>query len=561
MIKSILVLFYFLTIYTLTGHAQQNLIQNGDFEANWAVPPLDWDGHWINMASSKSEKTVYGYSIPKEIKAQNKSNFLCMFLSESMMPFDKKESQGSASFTATPIKVSTSKVYEVSVKVYYPSSNPKFDFRKHFGISFDDFKLTKLSSAIFDLPFLQIKDSLKFDTWQTFTWRVNFCKPYKFLKIGLYNPNPEKKVLDIEGQHASCGYFIDDVSMKEVNMSPSEKDLFCVVSLPKDRLYTPDPIEHPLDKNWFSSPDIQEFIKSYVQLAPDRILSISCFTDKATWSELVEKQIKKEVINKFNLKDKNLNLTFFDNQKSGIKKSYLTLDVAPYTIAISRNLQRKAVLNTHNPALACQYLKDWLVLNQSNKDVIDLELTLIKELEPLKSAPCWQEVQTEINKKYKKLPKPILAKSLDSLHLMDQRLRNSSIFSDFSFVDADTLLWKEEDKEIDYQKADSINLHTLLSLIGNSFPAISEVGYTAAKGAFFVLQHSNTEVMQRYLPLIEQKCKQNETKWEWYAMMFDRIETYQNKPQVYGTQSRGNFKYSLEETNKLRAKMGLEPIR
>jgi tetratricopeptide (TPR) repeat protein len=112
-------------------------------------------------------------------------------------------------------------------------------------------------------------------------------------------------------------------------------------------------------------------------------------------------------------------------------------------------------------------------------------------------------------------------------------------------------------------------LDTLLKEKG--WPKRSQVGPAAARAAFFVLQHSNASAQEKYLPLFEKCCRDNEADWQQYALMFDRMRMNRNLPQRYGTHynldnraTNEKILYPLEDEKKVdewRKEIGLEPLR
>lgn len=101
------------------------------------------------------------------------------------------------------------------------------------------------------------------------------------------------------------------------------------------------------------------------------------------------------------------------------------------------------------------------------------------------------------------------------------------------------------------------------------WPLRSEVGGTAASAAFLVIQHADYELQKRYLPMIEAACEEGEASWSSYALMYDRIQTREEKPQKYGSQVRFNAETESYEpfpilepeyVNQRRAEVGLGPI-
>lgn len=101
------------------------------------------------------------------------------------------------------------------------------------------------------------------------------------------------------------------------------------------------------------------------------------------------------------------------------------------------------------------------------------------------------------------------------------------------------------------------------------WPKISSVGGRAAGAAFLIIQHSDIEKQKKYLPTIEKLCSEKEASWQSYALMYDRIQTNENKPQKYGSQVLYNdktAKYELfplldeSKVDEWRKEIGMQPL-
>jgi hypothetical protein len=110
-------------------------------------------------------------------------------------------------------------------------------------------------------------------------------------------------------------------------------------------------------------------------------------------------------------------------------------------------------------------------------------------------------------------------------------------------------------------------LEQLIQLKG--WPKMSQVGTEAAGAAFLVIQHSTTDKQKKYLPVIKKLCEEKEANWGSYALMYDRIQTRDNKPQMYGSQVRFNSETNMYELYPLldetkvdqwRKEVGLGPL-
>lgn len=118
-----------------------------------------------------------------------------------------------------------------------------------------------------------------------------------------------------------------------------------------------------------------------------------------------------------------------------------------------------------------------------------------------------------------------------------------------------------------YNEENLAQLELLLEQKG--WPKISEVGSKAAGAAFLIIQHSNLEKQKKYLPIIEKLCTEKEANWQNFALMYDRIQTSENKPQKYGSQVKYNTKtkkyelFPLMDENKVddwRKEIGMQPL-
>ena len=64
----------------------------------------------------------------------------------------------------------------------------------------------------------------------------------------------------------------------------------------------------------------------------------------------------------------------------------------------------------------------------------------------------------------------------------------------------------------------------------------SRYGDEVATTAFLVIQHSNLETWQRFVPVLEPLVAQGEVSGPSYALMYDRLALAEQRPQRYGSQ-------------------------
>lgn len=88
--------------------------------------------------------------------------------------------------------------------------------------------------------------------------------------------------------------------------------------------------------------------------------------------------------------------------------------------------------------------------------------------------------------------------------------------------------------------SDSVNTVYITNLIDEiGYPGKSIVGDQAAT-AFLVIQHAELEVQEKYLPVLRAAAEAGELRWASLALLIDRIEMRNGRPQIYGSQVSSN---------------------
>ncbi len=188
--------------------------------------------------------------------------------------------------------------------------------------------------------------------------------------------------------------------------------------------------------------------------------------------------------------------------------------------------------------------------------------------------PRWNLFYKNVKQSYQKRfgSNALLAFRLDSLYCEDQRYRTleEGIQNIEGIDNGDTKFTFPMIEAKKWQSEDSCHFVCLTQIIKKyGFPKISEVGKRQASTAFFIIQHQKeVAVLEFYLPIIKKTCEEGEADWGNYAMLFDRIEVYNKRPQRYGTQFKalGNNTYALfplqniNLVNEYRAQLDLRPI-
>ncbi|MFZ1457385.1 MAG: DUF6624 domain-containing protein [Saprospiraceae bacterium] len=68
------------------------------------------------------------------------------------------------------------------------------------------------------------------------------------------------------------------------------------------------------------------------------------------------------------------------------------------------------------------------------------------------------------------------------------------------------------------------------------FPRISQIGRDGMLAVFIIIQHSELEFQKQMLPFILKACQNKEMPKSHYALLSDRIESFEGRSQLYGTQ-------------------------
>jgi len=118
--------------------------------------------------------------------------------------------------------------------------------------------------------------------------------------------------------------------------------------------------------------------------------------------------------------------------------------------------------------------------------------------------------------------------------------------------------------------ADSINTLRIIEIIDkDGYPGKSVVGPGLASTAFLVIQHADLEVQEKYLPIITEAADEGEVNWSSVALLVDRVNTRNDRPQIYGSQVSSDpetgesFFFEIAEPYKvdsIRGTVGLGPL-
>lgn len=180
--------------------------------------------------------------------------------------------------------------------------------------------------------------------------------------------------------------------------------------------------------------------------------------------------------------------------------------------------------------------------------------------------PEWNKLADNMLQRYEKTHGKIPKREV-TLMLFNCWIKDQSHYEEMRYYPSEVeALWTTKNQ------LDLENLSVLQNYVkDNGWPKYSEVGKDFSSAAFLIVQHQNpdsTRLMKRYLKLIKKAVKEGEWDADCYALLYDRIQVYHGKKQLYGTQgiTDKNGKVSIEPikrawgVDKRRKKMGLKPL-
>lgn len=160
-----------------------------------------------------------------------------------------------------------------------------------------------------------------------------------------------------------------------------------------------------------------------------------------------------------------------------------------------------------------------------------------------------------------------ITRILDSIHVEDQKYR----------LNIDSLVqlygWESEEMKNYWEiikQTDSSNLIIVEGILEKyGWLSAKQIGGTANSTLFLVIQHSNQEVQEKYLPMMRKAVEDGNANSRSLALLEDRIRLGRGELQIYGSQigtdrETGQL-YVLpledpEQVNERRLKVGLGPI-
>ncbi|AKD03110.1 DUF6624 domain-containing protein [Pontibacter korlensis] len=224
----------------------------------------------------------------------------------------------------------------------------------------------------------------------------------------------------------------------------------------------------------------------------------------------------------------------------------------------------------------------WALAGNKDKAIANLQLAVDRgyinlshlkqdtDLNSLHGDNRWKTLVQNLEKKVAALEanynKPLKAQ-LEKIYQTDQEVRRkiSTVQQEHGPNSPEMqALWKE------MSETDDINKKAVVAVLEeHGWPGISLVGPQASSAVFLVIQHSDKQTMEKYLPMLKAAAEKGEAAKSQVALMEDRVRMNNGQPQLYGSQLRMNNdteQYELHtiedeaNVNKRRAEMGLEPL-
>jgi len=220
-----------------------------------------------------------------------------------------------------------------------------------------------------------------------------------------------------------------------------------------------------------------------------------------------------------------------------------------------------ALINNPDSAFWC--LENSLIF-MDNSNYINILTN--SDLNSLHSDKRWEYFHLLIDSVDAKLNRPLI-NQLDSIHKDDQMYRHK--------IDDITKKYGRDSKELvslwkTINEKDSINIMKVKSILDTyGWLGSDVIGKQGNTTLFMVIQHSNLETQEKYLPMIREAAKDGKVLGRHLAMIEDRVALGQGKKQIYGSQigwddgTKQNYVLPLEDpdnVDKRRAEVGLPPL-
>ncbi|MBS1771708.1 MAG: hypothetical protein JST82_02520 [Bacteroidetes bacterium] len=118
-------------------------------------------------------------------------------------------------------------------------------------------------------------------------------------------------------------------------------------------------------------------------------------------------------------------------------------------------------------------------------------------------------------------------------------------------------------------KSDELNIKKVIAILDKyGWPGSDIAGDEGNNTIFLVIQHAETPVQEKYLPMMREAVKNNKAKASALALLEDRVALAEGRKQIYGSQvsKMGDGPYTVDDiedpanVDKRRSEVGLPPL-
>lgn len=581
---------FFLIVLSSTFGYSQNLVNNPGFEQRASLDCLSchiWNEEfskkmtpWKNLNThtticdcnykkkSTEGKYKFGGVCPFEkMNPKEGCAMIQMGYQPACLDWDHA-TRGCAAYLSTLLKekLQMGKQYEISYWLYIAEPDDP-GYEKHIGFTLFPKKIRNPKGAMIPQNVFNI-DTIIYNQWYQVKWKIQPICPLQYLVLGVFRGTEGPPVHNIN-RRTDNFYFIDQVSVTEIEVNENELQsdvtFFC-----KPELIPGLTVRNEIEgfSAYFESgkdellATYQTALDSFAFRAkqnPTTAFVISGHTDNVGSDHVALSQHRIDrVLSYLETKHQIPKLRFIALPKgdSDPKTSNTTeqekqnnrrveIQHRDYNIehVVYRNLLNAVFQNDLKQAY--KTLNIWLHFAPHKSKLLMLN---DPRIDALKTDARWQKITDRVRKSYKEFPAGInLSYSLDSLWAEDQKPRTLKFYVEnlnayLPPIDSSQTKWDVHFEFSQHEESalDQEHLKALRRLTGkDSWVKQSDVGERAATGNFLIIQHSmDAALLKTYLPLLKARCMEGEAEWNYYAMMYDRLQTLQDLPQRYGTQFR-----------------------
>jgi len=459
----------------------------------------------------------------------------------------------------TPLEIGT--VYKISLWLYWDDIflNEDPEAMHHFGVitSYDNLPIDKRSRSLVRFNPLPVNVKLEKKKWIQLEWYIQPTCIQNYITLGIFKGDKKWWGTRPDINFGRTIFYFDDISIEEVSRVDIPADVQPVFFCNEYPIEDKPPIQYQKTIYFDSNKDVpispEELDSICANVESDATYVLSGFTDSigdgADNLDLSDRRIDfvlQYLVNNSTIHAEQImklswgqRRPFGKNNTTDGRRQNRRVTITKRSLDKSTALYRNALvaLTNDDPKEAIRLLNGWAIHSKKNELILGYFDPRTKSIIHKKEGRL---IRNLISKAYGRFDNPKLSFVLDSLYCEDQKYRTlgryvTGLGGFFKGIDQD---WYPSVSDEELTVSDARVLQKLLEILQEQgYPNRSEIGGRQAKAVAYILIHSDdTEIMQKYLPILEQKCKIGEAYWEPYAMMFERQRLLKKEPQRYGTQ-------------------------